>query len=51
MDCVVIEFKEFVGGYYVVVVEDIVVVQKVVQDFLDYDLGGMVEICEVMVFD
>ena len=45
------ELKELVGGYYVVAVEDIAAAQKGAQDFPDYDLGGTVEIREVMVFD
>lgn len=45
------ELKEIVGGYYIVEVEDFDAVSKVAQDFPDYDLGGTVEIREIMVFD
>lgn len=45
------ELKEIVGGYYIVAVEDMNAVEKVAQDYPDYDLGGTVEIREVMVFD
>lgn len=46
-----VEVKEIVGGYYIVEVKDFDAVQKIAQDFPDYDLGGTVEIREVMVFD
>ncbi|WP_353777887.1 YciI family protein [Winogradskyella sp. 3972H.M.0a.05] len=45
------EVKEIVGGYYIVQAEDFDAVEKIAQDFPDYDLGGTVEIREVMVFD
>jgi len=45
------EVKEIVGGYYLVEVKDFDAVQEIAQDFPDYDLGGTVEIREVMVFD
>ncbi|WP_460219102.1 YciI family protein [Psychroserpens sp. MEBiC05023] len=45
------EVKEIVGGYYTVEAEDFDAVEKIAQDFPDYDLGGTVEIREVMVFD
>lgn len=45
------EVKEIVGGYYLVEVKDFDAVQEIAQDFPDYDLGGTVEIREIMVFD
>ncbi len=45
------EVKEIVGGYYLVNVSDFDAVQEIAQDFPDYDLGGTVEIREVMVFE
>ena len=45
------ETKELIGGYYVVQAEDFEGAIQVAQDFPDYDLGGTVEIREVMVFD
>ena len=46
-----VESKELVGGYYVVAAENVDEVVKIAQDYPDYDLGGVVEIREVMVFD
>lgn len=45
------ESKELVGGYYIVSAKSMEDVQEIAQDFPDYDLGGTVEIREVMVFD
>lgn len=45
------EVKEIVGGYYLVTAKDFDHVQEIAQDFPDYDLGGTVEIREIMVFD
>ncbi|KJD35870.1 DGPFAETKE domain protein [Tamlana sedimentorum] len=45
------EAKEIVGGYYTVEAESFDAVEAIAQDFPDYDLGGTVEIREVMVFD
>lgn len=45
------EVKEIVGGYYTVKAKDFDTVEKIAQDFPDYDLGGTVEIREIMVFD
>ncbi|WP_298346122.1 YciI family protein [uncultured Algibacter sp.] len=45
------EVKEIVGGYYTVSAKDFDDVVKIAQDFPDYDLGGTVEIREIMVFD
>jgi len=45
------ELKEIVGGYYIIEATDFDAVEAVAQDFPDYDLGGTVEIREIMVFD
>lgn len=45
------EIKELVGGYYVVKANDMDEAMKIAEDYPDYDLGGTVEIREVMVFD
>jgi hypothetical protein len=45
------EGKEIVGGYYIVTAENADAVVAIAQDYPDYDLGGTVEIREVMVFD
>ena len=45
------EVKEIVGGYYTVEAKDFDAVEEIAQDFPDYDLGGTVEIREIMVFD
>ncbi|OUS00819.1 hypothetical protein A9Q86_08680 [Flavobacteriales bacterium 33_180_T64] len=45
------EAKEIVGGYYTVEAKDFDTVQDIAKDFPDYDLGGTVEIREIMVFD
>ncbi|MFT5752066.1 MAG: hypothetical protein ACI828_000738 [Flavobacteriales bacterium] len=50
-DLTAAEVKEIVGGYYIVEANDIDQVQEVAQDFPDYDLGGTVEIREIMMFD
>lgn len=45
------EIKELVGGYYIVAANNMDEVQEIAQGFPDYDLGGTVEIREIMVFD
>ena len=45
------EGKEIVGGYYIVTAENADEVVKIAEDYPDYDLGGTVEIREIMVFD
>tara|TARA_R110002049_G_scaffold696_3_gene4201 strand:+ start:14166 stop:14699 length:534 start_codon:yes stop_codon:yes gene_type:complete len=45
------ESKELIGGYYIVDAENADAVVTIAQDYPDYDLGGTVEIREVMVFD
>lgn len=46
-----VESKEIIGGFYVIKVKDYDQAMEVAQDFPDYDLGGAVEIREVMKFD
>jgi len=46
-----VESKELVGGYYVVSASNADAVVEIAQDYPDYDLGGTVEIREVMVFE
>lgn len=45
------EVKELVGGYYIIKARDFDHASEIAQDYPDYDLGGTVEIREVMVFD
>lgn len=45
------EVKELVGGYYIVTANNADEVVKIAQGYPDYDLGGTVEIREIMVFD
>ncbi len=46
-----VESKELIGGFYIITVADYDAAIEVAQDFPDYDLGGTVEIREVIVFD
>ncbi|MEL7531706.1 MAG: YciI family protein [Bacteroidota bacterium] len=46
-----VESKELIGGYYTVAANNAEEVVKIAQDFPDYDLGGAVEIREVMKFE
>lgn len=46
-----VESKELIGGYYVVQAETADDVVKIAADFPDYDLGGTVEIREVVNFE
>lgn len=46
-----VESKELVGGYYTVAANSFDEVVEIAQDFPDYDLGGTVEIREIMKFD
>lgn len=46
-----VESKELIGGYYTVQAENFNEVIKIAQDYPDYDLGGAVEIREIMKFD
>ena len=45
------ELKELVGGYYVVGARDYEHAMQIAEGYPDYDLGGRVEIREVIVFD
>ncbi len=45
------EVKELVGGFYIVKAQDFDEVEKIAQDFPDYDLDSAVEIREVINFD
>ncbi len=46
-----VESKELIGGYYVIQANSADEVVEIAQDFPDYELGGSVEIREVMKFD
>lgn len=45
------EIKELIGGYYIVNAADYDGAVKIAEDYPDYDIGGTVEIREVMVFN
>ena len=45
------ELKELVGGYYIVTAKDLDEATKIAEGYPDYDIGGTVEIREVMVFE
>ncbi len=45
------EVKELVGGYYIVTANNYEEVVKIAEGYPDYDLGGTVEIREIMVFE
>jgi hypothetical protein len=45
------ELKELVGGYYIVSANNFDEVVEIAQDYPDFDLGGTVEIREIMVFN
>lgn len=46
-----IEGKELVGGYYIIKARDLDAAAEVAKGYPDFDLGGGVEVREVMVFD
>ncbi len=46
-----LESKELVGGYYTIAVDSMEEAARVAQDFPDFDLGGTVEIREIINFD
>ena len=50
-DLAATEVKELVGGYYVIKAANLDEATAVAADFPDYDIGGTVEIREVMVFN
>ena len=45
------ELKELIGGYYIVTAKDIEEASVIAQDYPDYDIGGTVEIREVIKFE
>ncbi|MFK7970206.1 MAG: YciI family protein [Bacteroidia bacterium] len=45
------ELKEIVGGYYIVKADSFESAAKIAEGYPDYDLGGKVELREIMVFD
>lgn len=45
------ESKEIIGGYYIVTASDVEAAMAIAQDYPDYDLGGSVEVREVMHYD
>ncbi|MGB1031440.1 MAG: YciI family protein [Flavobacteriales bacterium] len=45
------EVKELIGGYYIVEAKNMDEVVTIAEGYPDYDLGGTVEIREIMVFD
>lgn len=46
-----VESKELIGGYYQVMAADYEAAIEIAQDYPDYDLGGSVEIREVVKFE
>ena len=46
-----VESKEIIGGFYIVKAKDYERAIVIAQGYPDYDLGGTVEVREVMVFD
>ncbi|MEL6976092.1 MAG: YciI family protein [Bacteroidota bacterium] len=47
-DRIAVEAKEIIGGYYIVAAKDFDDAAKIAEDYPDYDLGGTVEIRELM---
>ena len=45
------ELKELVGGYYIISASGLEDASKVAEGYPDYDIGGTVEVREVMVFE
>ncbi|MEM7370898.1 MAG: YciI family protein [Bacteroidota bacterium] len=45
------ELKELVGGYYIVSAANVEEASQIAEGYPDYDLGGTVEVREVMVYD
>ncbi|MFT5903539.1 MAG: hypothetical protein ACI9O2_000391 [Flammeovirgaceae bacterium] len=50
-DVAAAELKELIGGFFIVKADNADEAIKIAADFPDYDLGGTVEVREVMVFD
>ncbi len=46
-----VEGKELIGGYYVIKAENLDAAVEVARDYPDFDIGGTVEVREVMVFE
>lgn len=46
-----VESKELIGGFYIVKAADYEGAIKICEDYPDYDIGGTVEVREVMVFE
>ena len=44
------EIKELIGGYYIVTAKNFDEAIEIAQDYPDYDIGGTVEVREVMVY-
>ena len=49
-DRISVEAKEIIGGYYIVKAKDFDDALKIAEDYPDYDLGGTVEIRELMYY-
>ncbi len=45
------ELKEVVGGYYIVSAKDLAEASKIAQGYPDYDIGGTVEIREILIYN
>ncbi|MEM9326087.1 MAG: YciI family protein [Bacteroidota bacterium] len=50
-DRISVEAKEIIGGYYIVKAQDFDDAAKIAQDYPDYDLGGTVEIRELIYYN
>jgi len=50
-DIASLEAKELVGGYNIINAKNIEEASEIAQDYPDYDIGGTVEIREIIVFD
>ena len=50
-DRISVEAKEIIGGYYIVKAQDFEGAAKIAEDYPDYDLGGTVEIRELIYYN
>lgn len=50
-DRISVEAKEIIGGYYIVKAKDFDDALKIAEDYPDFDLGGTVEIRELMYYN
>lgn len=50
-DRISVEAKEIIGGYYIIKARDFEDAVKIAGDYPDYDLGGTVEIRELMYYN